>query len=433
MSLNLVEKWKSVLEHEEMPAIQTAEKKRSVARLLENYERESLKERGITISEDAVPTNITANVAKYDPVLISLIRRAMPNMIAYDVCGVQPMTGPTGLIFAIRPTYASGGALGAEAFYNEADTDFSGTGTHAGTDPSVLNDSTPGVYTYGTGLTTAAGEKLGVPGEAAFAEMGLEIEKVTVSAKTRALKATYSLEMAQDMQQIHGLSAETELANILTSEVMAEINREVIRSIYVTARKGSQQADLAGFAGGGGVFDLSTDSNGRWSAEKFKGMLFQIEREANQIAKDTRRGKGNFIICSADVATALSMAGVLDYAPALQTELQVDDTGNTFAGILNGRYKVFVDPYAIGDFWVVGYKGPNSYDAGIYYAPYVPVQMLRAQSDDSFQPKIGLKTRYGMVANPFAEGTNKGQGVLNANSNRYFRRTKVTGLMGAAS
>jgi hypothetical protein len=429
--MSLIEKWKEVLEHESMPKIESAEKRKITARLLENYQIESNKERGMSLNEDAVPTNLNANVSKYDPILISLIRRAMPNMIAYDVCGVQPMTGPTGLIFAIRPKYAAGGAITNEAFYNEADSDFSGTGTHAGTSPDVLNDATPGSYTYGTGMSTAAGEALGIT--TPFAEMGLEIERVSVEAKTRALKATYSIEMAQDMKQIHGLDAETELANILTSEVLAEINREVIRTIYVTAKKGSQQIDLASNATGGGIYDLDTDSNGRWSAEKFKGMLFQIDREANRIAKDTRRGKGNFIICSADVASALSMAGVLDYAPALMTELQVDDTGNTFAGILNGRYRVFIDPYATGDYWVVGYKGANGYDAGIYYAPYVPVQMLRAVSDDSFQPKIGLKTRYGMVANPFAEGLVKGNGAMTARANNYFRLTKVTSLAGAAT
>lgn len=418
----LVEKWQPILDHESMPKITSSEKKKSVAMMLENYQVESRK--ASNIMEDAVPTNVNANISKYDPILISLIRRAMPNMIAYDVCGVQPMTGPTGLIFAIRPKYVSGGSLAGDAFYNEADSDFSGTGTQAGTNPAVLNDLVPGTYTSGTGMTTAAGESLGI-GANLFAEMGIEIEKVTVEAKTRALKATYSLEMAQDMKQIHGLDAETELANILTSEVLAEVNREVIRTIYTTAVAGSQQTDLAA----AGTYNLDTDSNGRWSAEKFKGMLFQIDREANRIAKDTRRGKGNWLICSSDVASALSMAGVLDYAPALSTDLQVDDTGNTFAGILNGRYRVYIDPYATGDFWVIGYKGMNSYDAGIYYAPYVPVQMMKAVSDDSFQPKLGLKTRYGMIANPFAQGTVKGGGALTANTNLYFRRTKVVNLV----
>lgn len=418
----LVEKWQPILDHESMPKITSSEKKKSVAMMLENYQVESRK--ASDIMEDAVPTNVNANISKYDPILISLIRRAMPNMIAYDVCGVQPMTGPTGLIFAIRPKYVSGGSLAGDAFYNEADSDFSGTGTQSGTNPAVLNDLVPGAYTSGTGMTTAAGEALGI-GANLFAEMGIEIEKVTVEAKTRALKATYSLEMAQDMKQIHGLDAETELANILTSQVLAEVNREVIRTIYVTAVAGSQQTDLTA----AGTYNLDTDSNGRWSAEKFKGMLFQIDREANRIAKDTRRGKGNWLICSSDVASALSMAGVLDYAPALSTDLQVDDTGNTFAGILNGRYRVYIDPYATGDFWVIGYKGMNSYDAGIYYAPYVPVQMMKAVSDDSFQPKLGLKTRYGMIANPFAQGTVKGGGALTANTNLYFRRTKVINLV----
>lgn len=417
----LVEKWQPILEHESMTKITSLEKKKSIAMMLENYQVESRK--ASNIMEDAAPTNVTGNISKYDPILISLIRRAMPNMIAYDVCGVQPMTGPTGLIFAIRPKYVSGGVLAGDAFYNEADSDFSGTGTHAGTDPSVLNDAIPGTYTRGTGMATATGEALGIT--TPFAEMGIEIEKVTVEAKTRALKATYSLEMAQDMKQIHGLDAETELANILTSEVLAEVNREVIGTIYNTAMAGSQQTDLAA----AGTYNLDTDSNGRWSAEKFKGMLFQIDREANKIAKDTRRGKGNWLICSSDVASALSMAGVLDYAPALSTDLQVDDCGNTFAGILNGRYRVFIDPYATGDFWVIGYKGMNSYDAGLYYAPYVPVQMMKAVSDDSFQPKLGLKTRYGMVANPFAQGATKGAGALTANANLYFRRTKVINLV----
>lgn len=427
----LVEKWQPILEHENMPKINSVEKKKSIAMMLENYQTESRK--SSSIMEDATPSNVTGNISKYDPILISLIRRAMPNMIAYDVCGVQPMTGPTGLIFAIRPKYVTGASpfgTNPDAFYNEVDTDWSGTGAHAGNDPRVLNSAdggtTPpvGGFTTGTGMTTAAGETLGI-GATLFNEMGIEIEKVIVEAKTRALKATYSLEMAQDMKQIHGLDAETELANILTSEVLAEVNREVIRTIYVTAKPGSQQGDLAQ----AGIYNLDTDSNGRWSAEKFKGMLFQIDREANRIAKDTRRGKGNWLICSSDVASALSMAGVLDYAPALSSDLQVDDTGNTFAGILNGRYRVFIDPYAEGDFWVIGYKGMNSYDAGIYYAPYVPVQMMKAVSDDTFQPKLGLKTRYGMVANPFAQGTQKGAGALNANTNLYFRRTTVRNLV----
>jgi hypothetical protein len=423
----LIQKWKPILEHADMPAIKSAERMAVTAQLLENQHTQQGRQAEI-LAEDSAPTNVTANVGKYDPVLISLVRRSMPNLIAYDVCGVQPMTGPTGLIFAMRPKFAAAGALTTEAFYNEADSDFSGTGTQAGTDPSVLNDAVPGTYTNGGGLATADAEKLGSDSGAAFAQMGFEIEKIVVEAKSRALKAQYSVELAQDLKQIHGLDAETELANILSSEILAEVNREVIRSIYTTAVKGAQNADLTT----AGTFDLDTDSNGRWSVEKFKGMLFQVEREANAIAKTTRRGRGNFIICSSDVASAFAMAGVLDYAPALSTDLQVDDTGNTFAGILNGRYKVFIDPYATGNFFVIGYKGASSYDAGLYYAPYVPLQLYKAVSDETFQPKIGFKMRYGMVANPFAQGLTKGNGALNANSNNYFRRVKVTNLTGTA-
>lgn len=424
----LIEKWKPILEHADMPAIKSQERMAVVAQLLENQKQASGKQAEI-LAEDTSPVNVTANVGKYDPVLISLVRRSMPNLIAYDVCGVQPMTGPTGLIFAMRPKFAGTGAsLGTEAFYNEADSDFSGTGTQAGTDPSVLNDAVPGTFTNGAGMSTATAEALGSDAGTAFNQMGFEIEKVVVEAKSRALKAQYSVELAQDLKQIHGLDAETELANILSSEILAEVNREVIRSIYVTAKPGAQNVDLTT----AGVFDLDTDSNGRWSVEKFKGMLFQVEREANQIAKETRRGRGNFIICSSDVASAFAMAGVLDYAPALSTDLQVDDTGNTFAGILQGRYKVFIDPYATGNFFVLGYKGASSYDAGIYYAPYVPLQLYKAVSDETFQPKIGFKMRYGMVANPFAQGLTKGNGALNANSNNYFRRVKVTNLTGTA-
>ena len=420
----LIEKWKPVLEHADMPEIKDPHRRAVTAQLLEN-QKISLGQQSEVLSEDTAPTNVTANVGKYDPVLISLVRRSMPNLIAYDVCGVQPMTGPTGLIFAMRPKYAPGTppALGTEAFYNEADSDFSGAGTQAGTNPSVLNDAVPGVYTNGTGILTADAERLGSDTGNAFAQMGFEIEKVVVEAKSRALKAQYSVELAQDLKQIHGLDAETELANILSSEILAEVNREVIRSIYVTAKAGSQTGVATA-----GTFDLDVDSDGRWSAEKFKGLFFRLDQEANAIAKETRRGKGNFVICSSDVASAFSIAGMLDYAPALSTDLQVDDTGNTFAGILNGKYRVFIDPYATGNFFVVGYKGASSYDAGIFYAPYVPLQMYKAVSDETFQPKIGFKVRYGMVANPFAQGLTKGGGALNANSNVYFRRTKVVGL-----
>lgn len=423
----LIEKWKPILEHADMPVIKDGHRRAVTAQLLEN-QKVSMGQQAEALTEDTAPTNVTANVGKYDPVLISLVRRSMPNLIAYDVCGVQPMTGPTGLIFAMRPKFAAAGSLTTEAFYSEADSDFSGTGAQAGTDPSVLNDTVPGTYTNGTGMTTAAAEALGSDTGGAFAQMGFEIEKVMVEAKSRALKAQYSVELAQDLKQIHGLDAETELANILSSEILAELNREVIRSIYVTAKAGAQNTDLTT----AGTFDLDTDSNGRWSVEKFKGMLFQVEREANQIAKDTRRGKGNFIVCSSDVASAFAMAGVLDYAPALSTDLQVDDAGNTFAGVLQGRYKVFIDPYATGNFFVVGYKGASSYDAGLYYAPYVPLQLYKAVSDETFQPKIGFKMRYGMVANPFAQGLTKGNGALNANTNNYFRRVKVSNLTGTA-
>lgn len=421
--MSLIQKWAPILEHADMPEIKDPHRRAVTAQLLEN-QTQANRQQAEALTEDTAPVNVTANVGKYDPVLISLVRRAMPNLIAYDVCGVQPMTGPTGLIFAMRPKYVSGGALGADAFYNEADTDFSGTGTHAGTNPAVLNDTTPGTYTKGTGMATAAAEVLGTDTNPAFAEMGFEIEKVTVEAKSRALKAKYSVELAQDLKAIHGLDAETELSNILSSEILAEINREVIRSIYTTAKVGADVGTAAA-----GVFDLDVDSNGRWSVEKFKGLLFQIERDANAVAKATRRGKANFIICSSDVASALAMAGVLDYAPALSTNLQVDDTGNTFAGVLQGRYKVYVDPYATGDFYVVGYKGASAYDAGLFYAPYVPLQMHKAVDDTSFQPKIGFKTRYGLVANPFAEGTTKGAGALTANSNVFFRRVKVTNIL----
>lgn len=421
--MSLIQKWAPILEHADMPEIKDPHRRAVTAQLLEN-QTQANRQQAEALTEDTAPVNVTANVGKYDPVLISLVRRAMPNLIAYDVCGVQPMTGPTGLIFAMRPKYVSGGALGADAFYNEADTDFSGAGTHAGTNPAVLNDSTPGTYTSGNGMSTADAEVRGTDTNPAFAEMGFEIEKVTVEAKSRALKAKYSVELAQDLKAIHGLDAETELSNILSSEILAEINREVIRSIYTTAKVGADVGTATA-----GVFDLDVDSNGRWSVEKFKGLLFQIERDANAVAKATRRGKANFIICSSDVASALAMAGVLDYAPALSTNLQVDDTGNTFAGVLQGRYKVYVDPYATGDFYVVGYKGASAYDAGLFYAPYVPLQMHKAVDDTSFQPKIGFKTRYGLVANPFAEGTTKGAGALTANSNVFFRRVKVTNIL----
>ena len=411
---NLVQKWGALLENEQFAPINDPYKKKVIAQLCENQITESMQNRDL-LSEDAAPTNATANVGKYDPILISMVRRAMPNLIAYDVCGVQPMTGPTGLIFAMRPNYVQSGSLSGEAFYNEANTKHSGTGTHSG--------NIPGTLQTGTGMATAAAEKLGSDSNPNFAEMGLEIEKVMVEAKSRALKATYSIEMAQDMKALHGLDAESELASILSAEILAEINREIIRSIYDVAKVGGATTSAPG------TFDLDLDSNGRWSVEKFKGLLFQIEREANQIAKETRRGKGNIIICSSDVASALAMAGVLDHTPALQANLQVDDTGNTFAGVLQGKYKVYIDPYATEDYFVVGYKGANSYDAGIFYAPYVPLQLYKQVDSISFQPRLAFKTRYGLVANPYAEGLTKGNGALNKDKNVYFRKVKVKNIL----
>ena len=411
---NLVQKWGALLENEQFAPINDPYKKKVIAQLCENQITESMQNRDL-LSEDTVPTNVTANVGKYDPILISMVRRAMPNLIAYDVCGVQPMTGPTGLIFAMRPNYVQYGSLSGEAFYNEADTKHSGTGNHSG--------NIPGTLQTGTGMATADAEKLGSDGNPNFGEMGLEIEKVMVEAKSRALKATYSIEMAQDMKALHGLDAESELASILSAEILAEINREIIRSIYDVAKVGGATTSAPG------TFDLDLDSNGRWSVEKFKGLLFQIEREANQIAKETRRGKGNIIICSSDVASALAMAGVLDHTPALQANLQVDDTGNTFAGVLQGKYKVYIDPYATEDYFVVGYKGANSYDAGIFYAPYVPLQLYKQVDSISFQPRLAFKTRYGLVANPYAEGLTKGNGALNKDKNVYFRKVKVKNIL----
>ena len=398
--------------------------------------------------------------AGFDPVLISLIRRAMPNLVAYDLAGVQPMSGPTGLIFAMRSRFTN--QSGTEALFNEADTSFSGTDagddntltnpfsdinvglgtiTQAGTNPAALNPvgtaaTNTAQYTVGQGMATGDAESLDGTGNDAFNQMAFSIEKVTVTAKSRALKAEYSLELAQDLKAIHGLNAEAELANILSTEILAEINREVIRTIYMTAEQGAVSNTSTA-----GNFDLDIDSNGRWSVEKFKGLLFQIERDANAIAQRTRRGKGNMILCSADVASALTMAGILDYTPALNTNLNVDDTGNTFAGTINGKFRVYIDPYSANlsaanaqttsgnQYYVVGYKGTSPYDAGLFYCPYVPLQMVRAVGPDSFQPKIGFKTRYGIVSNPFAEGTTQGLGRLRINSNRYYRRVAVKNLM----
>jgi hypothetical protein len=421
---HLQEKWNPVLEHNDLPKINDSYRKDVTTVILENQEK-ALREDSAFLSE-AAPTSNTAGAANWDPIMISLVRRSMPNLIAYDVAGVQPMTGPTGLIFAMRSRYTN--QSGTEAFYNEADSDFSGAGTQAGTNPAILNDSPAGTYTGGTGMTTAAAEALGDASNNAFSEMSFSIEKQTVTAKSRALKAEYTMELAQDLKAIHGLDAETELANILSAEILNEINREVIRSIYVTAKPGAQTDTATA-----GTFDMDVDSNGRWSVEKFKGLMFQLERDANVIAQETRRGKGNVIICSSDVASALQMAGVLDYTPALNNNLNVDDAGNTFAGVLNGRFKVYIDPYSANadakQYYTVGYKGTSPYDSGLFYCPYVPLQMVRAVGENTFQPKIGFKTRYGLVANPFAGGATARAGVLTANDNVYYRRVQVTNIM----
>jgi hypothetical protein len=471
-SEQLQEKWAPLLDYQGLDSIKDSHRRAVTAVLLENQEKFLREENSFATSGSFLtesPTNSTASgatagfggsaqgfsagpTAGFDPVLISLIRRAMPNLVAYDLAGVQPMNGPTGLIFAMRSRYVN--QSGTEAFYNEVDTAFSGQDTgynntdgwtdgtvgmgttaQAGTNPAVLNPSgsSQTAYNVGQGMNTAYAESLGEGGEN-FNQMAFSIEKVTVTAKSRALKAEYSLELAQDLKAIHGLNAEAELANILSTEILAEINREVIRTIYKTAEQGAVQNVATA-----GIFDLDVDSNGRWSVEKFKGLLFQIERDANAIAQRTRRGKGNIILCSADVASALTMAGVLDYTPALNANLNVDDTGNTFAGTLMGKFRVYIDPYAANltsgnatpgnQYYVVGYKGSSPYDAGLFYCPYVPLQMVRAVGENTFQPKIGFKTRYGMVANPFAEGATPGEGTLTTNSNRYYRRVAVKNLM----
>ena len=438
LSESLQKKWEGVLDHPDLPAIKDPYRKAVTAVILENQAVEMQKS-GQMLQETA-PANSAGTggfggsaaaggpVAGFDPILISLVRRSLPNLIAYDVCGVQPMTGPTGLIFAMRSSYSTSNvtAGAVEAFYNEANTGFggiSGAQTTLAVGASTANTFV-GNAAACTALATATAEDL------TFQEMAFSIEKVTVTAKTRALKAEYSIELAQDLKAVHGLDAETELANILSAEILAEINREVVRTIYGTAKTGCAVGTTAV-----GKFDLDTDSNGRWMVEKVKGLAFQIEREANTIAKTTRRGKGNVMICSSDVASALAMAGILDYNSALQSNvnLTVDDTGNTFAGTLFGRIKVYIDPYAptsaSSEYAVVGYKGSNAYDAGLFYCPYVPLQMVRAVDTNNFQPKIGFKTRYGLVANPFAEGTTQGNGALNVLSNNYYRAFKISNLM----
>jgi FlaG/FlaF family flagellin (archaellin) len=454
---HLQEKWAPLLDYEGLDPIRDSHRRMVTAVLLENQERALREEREFLYETPTVNTNTGTNagfsagasspVAGFDPVLISLIRRAMPNLVAYDLAGVQPMNGPTGLIFAMRSRYTN--QTGSEAFYNEVDSAYSGQGAtfaetdgwvdgsvglgttaQQGTNPGLLNpigSATATTYNVGQGMRTDEAENLG--GGPAFNEMAFSIEKVTVTAKSRALKAEYSLELAQDLKAIHGLNAEAELANILSTEILAEINREVIRTIYNVAETGASINTATA-----GTFDLDVDSNGRWSVEKFKGLIFQIERDANQIAQRTRRGKGNMVLCSADVASALTMAGVLDYTPALNANLNVDDTGNTFAGVLAGKFRVYIDPYAANNsanqYYVVGYKGSSPYDAGLFYCPYVPLQMVRAVGENTFQPKIGFKTRYGIVANPFAKGaTLTNPGVLERNSNVYYRRVKVANLM----
>jgi len=466
----LQEKWAPLLDYQGMDSIKDSHRRMVTAILLENQEKSIREEREFLYESPTNSANASGAgggfggnataagpVAGFDPVLISLIRRSMPNLVAYDLAGVQPMTGPTGLIFAMRSRYTN--QSGTEALFNEADSAFSGMGTGfnqtitpgytaqasdsgvgfgtttqgTGNNPGLLNPvgtaSSLG-YVVGEGMNTGDAENLGVAGGSQFNEMAFSIEKVTVTAKSRALKAEYSLELAQDLKAIHGLNAEAELANILSTEILAEINREVIRTIYKVAEQGA-----AVNVATPGIFDLDVDSNGRWSVEKFKGLIFQIERDANAIAQRTRRGKGNMILCSADVASALTMAGVLDYTPALNSNLQVDDTGNTFAGVLQGKYRVYIDPYSANvsanQYYVVGYKGSSPYDAGLFYCPYIPLQMVRAVGENTFQPKIGFKTRYGIVANPFAEGdaTNQGLGRLKVNSNRYYRRVRVDNLM----
>ena len=428
----LIEKWSPVLNEESAGTIRDHQRKAVTAAVLENQEKamneQHLQESGF-ITETAA--NNTTSQSRWDPVLISLVRRAMPNLMAYDVCGVQPMSGPTGLIFAMKSRYNGGSTSNDEAFFDEAKNGFSGDGSTKPTDTSgfagIDSEGARVTDLAAAGMDTADAEALGNTGNS-FAEMGFTIEKSTVTAKSRALKAEYSLELAQDLKAIHGLDAETELANILSTEILAEINREIVRTVYVTAKPGAQTDTATS-----GIFDMDVDSNGRWSVEKFKGLMFQVEREANAIAQQTRRGKGNMIICSSDVASALQMAGQLDYTPALNNNLSVDDSGSTFAGVLNGRFKVYIDPYSANadakQYYTVGYKGTSPYDSGLFYCPYVPLQMVRAVGENTFQPKIGFKTRYGLTANPFAGGSTVRGGALTANDNVYYRRVQVTNIM----
>jgi hypothetical protein len=445
----LVEKWAPVLNEESAGTIKDHHRKAVTAAILENQEqalREQSLMEGPPGNHAAAGTTASGGAAdNWNPILIALVRRAMPNLMAYDICGVQPMSGPTGLIFAMKSRYGGGSTSNREALFNEAETRFSGdsAGTHDSDDASgfatadsagagdVSGDSSIDserlTDIFAGGMSTGRAEALGSSDNTAFQEMGFTIEKQTVTAKSRALKAEYSLELAQDLKAIHGLDAETELANILSTEILAEINREVVRTLNSQAKTGALQTNTAI----NGVFDVQTDADGRWSVEKFKGLILQIEREANVIAKETRRGKGNFMICSSDVASALSASGMLDYAPAMSTSLNVDDTGNTFAGVLNGRMRVYIDPYANTDYINVGYKGTNPYDAGVFYCPYVPLTMVRAVGEDTFQPKIGFKTRYGMAANPYVPGAISNNGLGTVKSNQYYRIFRVDNILGA--
>ena len=444
----LVEKWAPVLNEESAGAIKDAHRKAVTAAILENQENalreQSLMEGPPANSAQAGTVASGGAADNWNPILIALVRRAMPNLMAYDICGVQPMSGPTGLIFAMKSRYGSGSTSAREALFNEAETQFSGDsgGTHDSDNASGLNgvDATAGnvagdssvdserlTNIFAGGMSTGNAEALGSgSGATGFSEMGFTIEKSTVTAKSRALKAEYSLELAQDLKAIHGLDAETELANILSTEILAEINREVVRTINSQAKTGALQTNTAI----NGIFNVQTDADGRWSVEKFKGLILQIEREANVIAKETRRGKGNFMVCSSDVASALAAAGMLDYAPAMATNLNVDDTGNTFAGVLNGRMRVYIDPYASTDYVNVGYKGTNPYDAGVFYCPYVPLTMVRAVGEDTFQPKIGFKTRYGMASNPYV-GATPSDGLAAVKTNQYYRIFRVDNILGA--
>ena len=431
LSENLQEKWQPILEHSDLPKIEDNYKKAVTAVILENQEKALNEDRASL--EEAAPLNATGSsaISNWDPILISLVRRAMPNLVAYDICGVQPMTGPTGLIFAMKARYNDYPTQGREdkteaLGINEPETGYSAAANPTAAGPLTASNTDPFNSNYvsntSSGMSTATAEALGDSASNSFAEMSFTIEKATVTAVSRALKAEYTLELAQDLKAIHGLDAESELANILSSEILAEINREVVREVNNQAKTGAAATASAG------TFNLDVDANGRWSVEKFKGLLFQIERESNVIAKESRRGKGNFILCSSDVASALSMAGVLDYTPALNTNINVDDTGNTFAGVLNGRVKVYIDPYASVDYMTVGYRGSNPYDAGMFYCPYVPLQMVRAVGENTFQPKIGFKTRYGMVSNPFV-GSTPSDGLASAGTNQYYRKMAVSNIL----